>query len=150
MGNFSWIIIVIVIIQAIAGAVAKASEKRKAQMKLSDTPKTDSKKIQIPRPVKAASERRANQKNDLERLRAARIEALRSRSTPKQASVAKSPVPSAPKAPDIPAVAVPKATEKKVAQGSSTRAKRAERDRLRPCDTATVAHGEALGQALPG
>ena len=87
MGNFSWIIIVIVIIQAIAGAVAKASEKRKAQMKKIDASKGVQLKGGLGRSAEAVSARKANQKSDLERMRAARIEALRSRGKTKAPAV---------------------------------------------------------------
>lgn len=92
MGTFSWVIIVIVLIQVIAGAVAKAAEKRKAQEKAkslrSETRKQPSPTIRADSPptIRAdsppppASPIRGRKKLDLETLRKQRIEALRSRS----------------------------------------------------------------------
>jgi hypothetical protein len=59
MGNFSWIIIAIVVIQAIAGGVAKIAEKRNAQMKKANGSPGP---VRLSRSAVASNERKAKQK----------------------------------------------------------------------------------------
>ena len=91
MGTFSWVIIVIVLIQVIAGAVAKTAEKRKAEEKAKSLRSETRNKPEptIRAGATPASTFRGRKKLDLETLRKQRIDALRSRS----AGVSTSPPP---------------------------------------------------------
>ena len=129
MGNFSWIIIAIVVIQAIAGGVAKIAEKRNAQMKKANGSPGP---VRLSRSVAGANERKAKQASDLERMRLARIEALRNRQQSQQSAVSVQPA-AAPALPVAVVTPVPKArsSEPTPRKESASRSQRAERARLR-------------------
>ena len=136
MGSFSWIIIVIVLIQVIAGAVAKTAEKRKAMEKAKEF-----RKEALEKPSLGAGRTQPTGSLEkgalaLENLRKQRIEKLRKRSAPTSLSSAPSPspVPRPPVAAEMPSFVV-----RDEAVPTSRPAKIVNKKQPKPAPTSSVA-----------